>query len=152
MEQNVVKLVSESYGDYHEALLLHEALIALEKKPEAQPILPALKALGGKIVKLQGSATGGPGGGGGAAGVKPKPTFVLLNRELGSLATLVDSADAAPTEAMGTAYSDYCRDLASVATGWNELLKSDLPPLNQQLGTAQLSPLNASPLAVPECR
>jgi len=152
LEQNVVKLVSESYGGYHQALLLHEALTALEKKPEAQSVLAALQAFDGKIAKLQGSANGGPGGGGGAAAAKPKPTFVLLNRELGSLATLVDSADAAPTAAMETAYSDYCKDLGSVATGWNDLLKTELPGLNQQLGTAHLSPLNVSPLAVTACR
>jgi hypothetical protein len=124
LEETVQGLVRQSYEGYHQALLLHEALA---KIPEA-------KDLDAKVVKLQGSQVGGPGGGGGAAGGKPIPTFVLLNRELGSLATAVDSADTAPTEAMRTAYSDYCNDLAKLATAWNDLVKNELPPfkLNAQ--------------------
>jgi photosystem II stability/assembly factor-like uncharacterized protein len=118
LEETVQGLVKQSYEGYHQALLLHEALA---KIPEA-------KDLDAKVVKLQGSQAGGPGGGGGAAGGKPNPTFVLLNRELGSLATAVDSADTAPTEAMRTAYSDYCNDLAKLATAWNDLVRNELPP------------------------
>jgi hypothetical protein len=127
LEQTVQTLVVQSYEDYHEALVLHEALA---KIPEA-------KEVDAKVVKLQGSQAGGPGGGG-AAGGKPKPTFVLLNRELGALATAVDSADAAPTAAMRTAYTDYCHDLTSVVKDWNRLLP-ELKPFA----------VTAKPLALP---
>ena len=128
LEQSVQALVKQSYEGYHQALLLHEELAKI----------PAAKDLDAKVVKLQGSQAGGPGGGGGAAGGKPKPTFVLLNRELGSLATMVDSADTAPTESMRTAYVDYCKDLAEVATQWNELVKTEVPPFKV---TAQAIPV-----------
>jgi photosystem II stability/assembly factor-like uncharacterized protein len=128
LEQTVQGLVKQSYEAYHQALLLHESL---EKIPEA-------KDLDAKVVKLQGSQVGGPGGGG-AAGGKPNPTFVLLNRELGSLATAVDSADTGPTEAMRTAYSDYCNDLAKLATAWNDLVRNELPAFK----------VNAQPLTAP---
>ena len=131
LEQSVIDLVTQSYEGYHQALLLHEALAKI----------PAAKDLDAKVMKLQGSQTGGPGGGG-AAGGKPKPTFVLLNRELGSLATLVDSADTAPTAAMKTAYDDYCNDLNTVATAWNDLLRNDLPPLNLQVTATPLPTRN----------
>ena len=153
LEQNVIDLVGGSYGGYHQALLLHEAVTALETKSGAAPVLTNLKDFDSKVVKLQGSQAGGPGGGGGAAGGKPKPTFVLLNRELGSLATTVDSADTAPTAAMKTAYLDYCNDLKTVATGWNDLLKTDLPLLNDQLSKQRLGPLSSSPVVPPAaCR
>jgi hypothetical protein len=142
LEQTVIALVTQSYEGYHQALLLHEALAALKTD------LPAVKDFDAKVVKLQGSQAAGPGGGA-AAGVKPKPTFVLLNRELGSLATTVDSADTAPTEAMQTAYVDYCHDLTTLATGWNDLLKTDLPALNEQLAKQHLGPLTSQPLTPP---
>jgi photosystem II stability/assembly factor-like uncharacterized protein len=124
LEQTVQTLVAQSYEGYHQALLLHEALA---KIPEA-------KDLDAKVVKLQGSPVAG--GGGPQAG-KPKPTFTLLNRELGSLATAVDSADAAPTAAMRSAHTDYCNDLSSLVKDWNALL----PELKPFGATAKQLPL-----------
>jgi photosystem II stability/assembly factor-like uncharacterized protein len=149
LEQSIVDLVSTSFAHYHEALVLHEAVAALESKSEAQPVMAELKAFDQKVLKLQGSGGGGPGGG---AQGKPKPTFVLLNRELGSLATMVDGSDAAPTEAMMTAYQDYCRDLASVATEWNALVKSDLPGVNEKIAEQHLTGLKAGELPVGSCK
>ncbi len=145
LTQQVLGLVTESFGGYRQALLMHEALAKLETIPEAATALAALKNFDGKVVELQGSQDAGRGG----SAARPKPTFVLLNRELGSLATAVDGADAAPTAAMKTAYLDYCSDLTAVATGWNNLLKRDLPGLNDQLSKQNLSPLTSSPLTLP---
>ncbi len=111
IEQSVIQLVTQSYGGYHQALLLHEAIGSIE----------ALKDLDKQVMELEGSQSGG----GAPAGGKPKPTFVLLNRESGSLATLVDSADAAPTEGMKTAVADYCRDLKTVILSWNALIRNE---------------------------
>jgi hypothetical protein len=145
LEQNVIQLVGDSFGGYHQTLLMHEAIVADEAKPEALPILDALKDLDKKVSRLQGSQSGGPPQTG-----KPKPTFVLMNRELGSLATLVDSADAAPTEAMQTAYNDYCRDLKGVAVAWNVLVKEDVPAMNEQLTKQHLNSLDITPMNVSE--
>ena len=73
-------------------------------------------------------------------------------QELGSLATMVDGSDAAPTEAMMTAYQDYCRDLASVATEWNALVKSDLPGVNEKIAEQHLTGLKAGELPVGSCK
>jgi photosystem II stability/assembly factor-like uncharacterized protein len=106
LEQRIQTLVAQSFEAYHQA-----------------EILP--KDLAEKVSKLKGSQAGGgpptPG--------KPVPTFVLLNRELGQLATAVDSADAAPTAAMKTAYTDYCNDLTKLVNAWNDLIKTQPLPV-----------------------
>ncbi len=146
-EKKVIDLVVASYQLYHQALLLHEGVAASEEKVarEDEAAAKALKDFEQKALKIQGLETGGGGGGGGAVG-KPKPTFVLLNRELGSLASTIDGQDAAPTPAMQTAYQDYCHDLTTTVTNWNDLIKSDLPSVNDQLAKQRLAPLAASPL------
>ncbi len=150
MEQKVVKLVAMSFEFHHRAALLREAVAVDQKKlgaAEAASAVAALRDFDGKAAKLEGSEGGGERGFG-----KPKPTFSLLNRELGSLATTVDSADVAPTPAMETAYEDYCRDLTGLATRWNELIEGDLTKVNQQLATQRLAVLPASVATVPPCK
>ena len=77
---------------------------------------------------------------------RPKPTFGALNGDFGSLATMVDSADSEPTPAMEAAYNEYCRDLVTVTTGWNDLVQNDLPSLNDKLAKQKLSALPALPV------
>lgn len=154
MEKKVIDLVAASYEFHQGAARLRDALAVnqkkLEQQPDASSTVSALKDFDQKAVKIQGSEGGGGGPRGGA---KPKPTFALLNRELGALATMVDGQDAAPTPAMQTAYSDYCRDLATTVQGWNELLQGNLTGLNDQLRKQGLAPLTASALTIPAaCR
>ncbi len=150
MEKKVIELVAMSYEFHHRAALLREAAAVDEKKlggaAATGPALAALRDFDGKAAKLEGSEGGDRSFG------KPKPTFSLMNRELGSLATAIDSADVAPTPAMQTAYEDYCRDLTGLATRWNELVQGDLPKVNQQLAAQRLAALPASPAAAPACK
>ena len=115
LEKKVIDLVAVSYKFYRQAASLRQEISGNT----------SLKDFDEKAVKIQGSETLGFGGGGGVG--KPKPTFALLNRELGSLASMIDGQDAAPTPAMQTAYEDYCHDLANTAANWNQLIKSNLP-------------------------
>jgi len=85
--------------------------------------------------------------GGGFRFGKPKPTFALLNNEFGGLAPEVDGADRAPTEAMRTAYRDYCEDLNATLAQWDDLKSHDLIALNTQLTIAHQEPLSAPPSA-----
>jgi photosystem II stability/assembly factor-like uncharacterized protein len=154
MEKKVIDLVAVSYEFHQGAARLRDALAASQKKLEQQPdasaTVTALKDFDQKAVKIQGSEGGGGGPRGGA---KPKPTFALLNRELGALATTVDGQDAAPTPAMQTAYSDYCRDLTTTVQSWNELMQGDLTGLNDQLRKQGMTPVSGSALVVPAaCR
>ncbi len=75
-----------------------------------------------------------------------------MNRSIGSLASVVDGQDAAPTPVMQTAYEGYCRELASAAQGWNELMKTDLANLNGELARQGLGAIAAAPVAVPACQ
>ncbi len=140
----MIDLVTASYDFYHQAALLREALAVAQKKaPEAQA---ALKDFDQKALKIQGTENGGRGNRGGG---KPAPTFALLNRSLGSLASTVDEADVAPTPAMQTAYTEYCRDLTNTVKSWNELLQHDLPTVNEALAKQRLAALPSTPLAAP---
>jgi len=151
LEMKVIGLVGVSYDFHHQAALLREAVAAAQKKlgDKDQASVTALQDFDKKAQQLQGAETFG--GGGGPRGGRPKPTFALLNREFGSLATVVDGQDAAPTPAMQAAYEEYCKDLTTTATSWNELLKTDLASLNDQLTKQKLPPLAATPLAV-QCK
>jgi len=154
MEKKVIDLVAASYEFHQSAAHLRDALAAnrkkLEQQPDASATVTALKEFDQKAAKIQGSEGGGGGPRGGA---KPKPTFALLNRELGALATTVDGQDAAPTPAMRTAFSDYCRDLAATVQSWSELMQDNLTGLNEQLRKQGLASLTASTLTIPAaCR
>jgi len=151
LEQRTIKMVAASYEYHHQAAQLRDAIAAAQKKVDKQEATAkALKDFDQKVQQLEGADAGF--GGGGPRGGRPKPTFALLNRELGSLATVIDGQDAAPTPAMQTAFDDYCHDLTTVATSWNDLLKTGLPPVNEELSKQHLPALAATPLNAPACK
>ena len=151
-DQTVARLISLSYV-YHEQtekLLTEvgERKAALQKEEQAKDALKSVTDFEAKARKLQGQMQRGFGGFG-----KPKPTFTLMNSELSSLSESVDQADAAPTDAMRTAYHDYCQDLTKLTRQWSELMKQDLPAVNAQLTQQKLQPLIEVTLvpAMPNC-
>jgi len=152
LERKTSELVTASYHDHRQAAELRAAIARTEKdverkKNQSPELVSALKELDGKAQQLEGAEQFG--GGGGARGGRPKPTFALLNRELGSLATVIDGQDAAPTPAMQTAFEDYCNDLTAVANRWNELLKTDVPKVNDSLTKLNMAALTATALTPP---
>jgi hypothetical protein len=150
LESKIIDLVAVSYDFYHKALLVRQTLAGDEKELEKHPgaALATLKDFDQKAMRLQGSDTGF---GGGRFG-RQAPAFAPANRNLGSLATIVDGQDAAPTPAMQSAYEQYCHDLAAAAQGWNTLMKDDLPGVNGELEKQGVGPIATVPLAVPACR
>ena len=155
LETNVIDLVAQSYEDYRKALKLRETLDGYRKEIEKRSgaegaAMKTLSDFDGKATRIQGSDAG-PGGGGGRGG-RQNPAFAALNRSLGSLASVVDGQDAEPTPAMQAAYEGYCKELATAAQNWNDLLKTDLPALNAELTKAGLSPVPAAPVAPPACK
>jgi hypothetical protein len=152
LETQIIDLVAASHDGYRKAQSLRGTLAELQKRAaSAEAALKALKDFDQKAQRLQG-AEGGFGGGGGGRGGRQAPAFAALNRSLGSLANVVDGQDAAPTPAMDTAYDGYCKDLATAAQGWNDLLKTDLPAVNAELTKQNLPQLSASPLPLPACK
>ena len=76
-----------------------------------------------------------PGGG------APQPTLAQENGNLSALYGSVGQSDAAPTDAQKAAASDIDRGLPPLLQEWNEIKKSDLPAVNQQLHGADLPEL-----------
>jgi len=155
LETHVIDLVAASYESYKKAVGLRQTLAGDQKELEkrsATETLAALKAFDQKAAAMQGAEGGFGGGGGGGRGGRQAPAFAALNRNLGSLANVVDGQDAAPTPVMQTAYEGYCAEMATLAKSWNELMKTDLANLNGELAKQGLSSVAAAPVAVPECK
>ncbi len=154
LESKIIDLVGGSYEFYHKALLLRQTLAGdekeLEKHAGSSASLGTLKEFDQKAMRLQGSE-GGFGGGPGR-GSNTAPAFAGLNRNLGSLATVVDGQDAAPTPAMESAYEQYCKELTSAVESWNTLIKNELPAVNGELAKQGVGPLAATALPAPACR
>jgi photosystem II stability/assembly factor-like uncharacterized protein len=150
LDRKAAAVVTASYGFYHQALVLREAIAGDEKKLQGQDeeMVKALREFDMKVVRLQGTeGRGGPPGAG-----RQAPNFMGVNSQMGSLATVVDSADSEPTPAMEGAFHDYCHDLGAVTDKWNGLVKQDMPALNEELAKQKLSALPAAELAIPsEC-
>jgi hypothetical protein len=155
LERKILDLVAASYDFYRKAVALRQTLAGdqkqVERRPGGEAAIAALKEFDQKALRLQG-AEGGFGGGGGGRGGRQAPAFAPLNRSIGSLASVVDGQDAAPTPVMQTAYEGYCKDLATAAESWNALMKTDLSNLNGELEKQKVGAVPAAPLPVPECK
>jgi photosystem II stability/assembly factor-like uncharacterized protein len=142
LEQKIVKLMATSYQGHAEAASLRKQLEQRQKtlagNARAKSALAALKSLEEKAAKIEGS-----GGGRSFRRGHPKPSFGLLNGELGGLEAVVDGADMPPTEGMRTAYADYCKDLNTVAGKWQSLAGQDLAAVNAKLARLQVTPVLA---------
>jgi photosystem II stability/assembly factor-like uncharacterized protein len=151
-QKQVDSLISSSYGFYQQAGQLRaevaERQKALEGSEHTKAQQQALSDFDAKALKLQGELRRGFQGFG-----KPKPTFAVENSHFADLSEIAGMADAAPTEAMNTAYHDYCQALTKLAGQWSTLISQDVPELNKQLNGAKLQPLSASLAtnAVPAC-
>ncbi len=152
LQKKIDALISLSYEFHGRAAELRAKIAEREKamgnNDQAKTALQTVKDFDGKVGKIQGEESRGfPGFG------KPKPTFRLMNSELATLTESVGGADTAPTDAMRTAYHDYCEDLTKLAAQWSDLMKEALPGINGQLTQQHLEPLaTPAPLAVvPAC-
>jgi photosystem II stability/assembly factor-like uncharacterized protein len=147
LEKKAIEMVAVSFDFYRKAADLRQEAARLS---QTAPSLEALKEFSQKVQRVQGAENGF--GGGGGRGARQAPAFASLNRNFGSLATVVDSQDSAPTPAMQAAYEGYCRDLTVATQAWNELVKTDLPAVNAELTKQNLTRLTATPLSPPVCR
>jgi photosystem II stability/assembly factor-like uncharacterized protein len=152
LARRTADLITLSYNFYHQALAVRETIAGDEKKLQNQDpdSVKALREFDMKLTRVQGAEAGR---GGGAGGAKPAPTFMLLNQELGSLSTTVESADSDPTPVMESTYNDYCRDLTKATGEWNDLVRGDMVTLNDGLAKQKLSGLPATTVSMPvQCK
>jgi photosystem II stability/assembly factor-like uncharacterized protein len=150
--QSLVNLMAAAYQGHEQVAALRKTIDSRENslkgKDDAKAALAALKSFDQKAAKLEG------GGGGRFFGApRPKPSFGLLNNELGSLLSVVEGADMPPTEGMRTAYTDYCNDLSKIGAEWSALLTHELAAINTQLAGLHMEPVNApaGPAIDPSC-
>ncbi len=141
LHQKITAAVTETYNLYHEALALRESINGDVKKltNQSPESAKALRDFDRDVAKLQGSE----GRGGPPVPGASQPAIAQIHQQLGSLATVVASADSDPTPTMTTTFSDYCKQIDTVTEQWNSLLKSSLPALNQQLEAQRVSALPA---------
>jgi photosystem II stability/assembly factor-like uncharacterized protein len=151
--QKIDSLITLSYG-YHDQAAKFQSQVAdrqatLQKNEQAKAAaLQAVQDFDAKVLEIQGAEQRGypmPG--------KPQPTLALMNAEFARLSGYVNQADMAPTDAMQTAYHDYCQDLTKLTQQWSDLMKQQLPAVNTQLTGQHLEALPEVMLTptVPPC-
>jgi photosystem II stability/assembly factor-like uncharacterized protein len=148
LDKKIDELLTSTHSLYRRAQELRKSLADREKEvlganADVREALPSIKDVDQKTLAIEGEEQRSftPG--------KPKPTFVLLNQELGGLSTTLESADAAPTSAMESAYGDYCHDLTRLVADWNALLTTDLQKLNAALESKHAEALSDPPEVQP---
>jgi hypothetical protein len=150
-DKKVDAMLASTHSLYRRAQELRKYLADREKQiganADAKEAAQSIKDFDQKTLAIEGEEQRSftPG--------KPKPTFVLLNQELGALSTTLESADHAPSTAMQTAYQDYCHDLKKLIIDWNALLTTDLQKLNAALQNNRAEALSDPPEVRPtDCR
>ncbi|HUB82945.1 MAG TPA: hypothetical protein VMB03_29300 [Bryobacteraceae bacterium] len=116
---------------------------ALAKAGDAE----AVKTLAGKAAGFGGppAGRGGRGGGFGRGGNAPTNNFTTIHSTFGSQMTTLENADDPPTIAMRENLEDACKSLTTALTKWEELKKSELPPLGIPAPPALAAPAGCSP-------
>jgi hypothetical protein len=72
---------------------------------------------------------------------------IMLNNKLAALGSVVESADAPPTAQDYAVFTDLSKRLDSELADLNQVLASDLPPLNAKLAQAHAAPIEKRALA-----
>src|ERR1017187_2835880 len=106
--------MTSSHAANQQVADLRAALAALQSPPDAAGALATKAATFGGAPAGRGGRGGGGGGGGGAGrggGGGTTLNFTPLNGEFGSLMTVVEQGDFAPTQAMQETYRDACQQL-----------------------------------------
>jgi photosystem II stability/assembly factor-like uncharacterized protein len=137
LEMKIVEAVNQSYDAVQPLRALRTQLKDLQTKlindASAKPLLDAVNSLDQNAAELLAVEQTYP------------PTGIVsvasLNGALGSLLSLVEGADAAPTMQAASAFVTYRRLLDQQLVKWRGLKEKDLPALNTLLRQRQLPPI-----------
>ncbi|MEO7085416.1 MAG: glycoside hydrolase [Gemmatimonadaceae bacterium] len=123
-----------------QARALRAAIQSARDKANNPSVTEAAGALDAKIVAVAGQGGGGGrrggGGGRGRGGATSGPTFASINGDLMSLMTLLEDADAEPTNTAKDAVTATLRDFDGLVGRWNSLRTTELGALNAKLKAA----------------
>jgi photosystem II stability/assembly factor-like uncharacterized protein len=106
-------------------------------------VADAIHALEQKVAPFEAAAPGlGP--------ATQQNTFAQLNAQFAQLLSVVDGADAAPTQTAQDATGDLQRALTALETQWDDVKAHDINTLNDQLRRANLPAINLAATLAPE--
>jgi hypothetical protein len=151
MEMGTVQGMNESFAALQQVRSLRAQLADRSRVTKSLPasLTEAIQALDKQAADLEG-ATRTPFFGVPSSGKEPE-NFSTLNQHFGTLLSVADSADAAPTTQAIAVYQELESSLQGLLAGWKKLQHSDIPALNtllKQSGLAGIDP-NKSPDSQP---
>ena len=149
MESGAVEGMNQSLESLQQVKSLRAQLKDRAGKAGKGTLADAIAALDKKAADLEGAAQsaflGLPPSG------KQPENFSTLNQHFGSILSVADSADAAPTTQATTVYREFEEALRSLLDRWSKIHQTDVAALNDLLKSAGLASVdpNAPPKADP---
>jgi hypothetical protein len=135
--------MNATYAGLAQVRGLRAQLKELGKQAPKGDLTDAITALDQKVVTIEGTYQQfGP--------VSPQDSFAQLNGQFGKLLEVVDGADAVPTQTVQDTFADRQRALAAVNNTWDDIKAHAVPPLNDQLLRAKLTPIDLSKTIDPQ--
>jgi photosystem II stability/assembly factor-like uncharacterized protein len=135
--------MNTTYANLGQVRSLRAQLKDLGRQAPKGDLTDAIAALDQKAAALEGKAQRfGP--------ASTEDSFAQLNGQFGQLLTVVDGADAAPTQTVQDTFADRQRALAAVTSAWDDIRAHAIPTLNDQLLRAKLPTINLDKILEPE--
>jgi photosystem II stability/assembly factor-like uncharacterized protein len=149
MQSGSVDGMNKSFGALSQVRTVRAQLKERTAKAGKVAVAVAMTALDKQAAELEGAAQsnffGLP------PGAKAPENFSSLNQHFGSILSVADSSDTAPTTQATAVYKELRDALEKLAARWNKIRQQDIPALNAELKKAGLAPVdpNKSPDAPP---
>jgi hypothetical protein len=135
--------LNTTYANLGQVRSLRAQLKDLGRQAPKGDLTEAIAALDQKAAALEGKAQR-------FAPASTEDSFAQLNGQFGQLLTVVDGADAAPTQTVQDSFADRQRALAAVTSAWDDIRAHAIPTLNDQLLRAKLPTISLDKPVEPE--
>jgi photosystem II stability/assembly factor-like uncharacterized protein len=135
LESKIAEAMHRNHAALQQVRGLRQQLGKL--KAHAAGLESAISALEQKARELEGTEEGST-----FLSTPAGRSFTRLNIALNTVLSSVDSADAAPTSAQQSMFTQANSALEAQLSAWNELKTKDVPALNQKLRNNRLQPLD----------
>ena len=117
-----------------------------------QSLEEKIDALDKQVAVVLGPPPGNPLAASAGATVTDRTTLRYAASALGQVERAVESSDAAPSADASTAFTQDEQVAESAMEKWQEILSTDLPPINEELRRAHLEPIEVGELRTSEPR
>jgi photosystem II stability/assembly factor-like uncharacterized protein len=143
LASRICEAMKASFSSLGQIRAVRAQLRDLEHQAPKGEVADAIHALEQKIAPFEGA----PLGFGQAA---HHDSFAQLNGQFGQLLSVVDGADAAPTQTAQDTTGDLQRALTTLENQWDDIKARDVPALDDQLRRANLPIINLAATLEPE--